>query len=621
MLHLACLKEDEKKNMTNSENKIPPRWLRCPRRGKLIDQKFLPFKTILDSRYDDQVDVPNRHNMKLFFDSLKHYNLKIGLWVDLTNTNRFYDQEEITRTGCKYFKLKCRGHSETPQPEQINIFIEVCSRFLENNPNEIIGVHCTHGFNRTGFLIAAFLVEQESWSVDAAVQAFAVCRPPGIYKQDYLNELFKRYGEEDETPEAPALPDWCTEFDGTEDVDDDGNVVKNGESSHSGHSAGSGNRRGRKEFFNKNAKFMDGVSGVTLVTNQPRLSQIQQKCQNMCGWKSTGFPGAQPVSMDNQNLIFLKQKPYKVSWKADGVRYMTLIDGANEVYMIDRDNSVFHIPNLEFPRRKQPDEHICNTLIDGEMIMDKVGDKYVPRYLVYDIVKFEGIDVGGTHFDRRLLCIQREIIGPRHMKMQQGLLDKSKEPFSVRAKQFWDIQTARKLLDGKFANEVSHVVDGLIFQPVAGRYMHGRNNDILKWKPASVNSVDFKLMIYKENKTGMLPETKGYLFVGGKDSPFAEMKVSREMKDLNNKIIECAWDSEKHCWKFMRQRTDKSFPNSYNTAMGVFNSIMYPVIKEVLLNTIEMGRWMPPARHPPAEKRKALPISRDQELMPPPKKV
>lgn len=42
-----------------------------------------------------------------------------------------------------------------------------------------------------------------------------------------------------------------SEFDGTEDVDDDGNVVKNGESSHSGHSAGSGNRRGRKEFFNK----------------------------------------------------------------------------------------------------------------------------------------------------------------------------------------------------------------------------------------------------------------------------------------------------------------------------------------------------------------------------------
>lgn len=35
---------------------------------------------------------------------------------------------------------------------------------------------------------------------------------------------------------------------------------------------------------------------------------------------SSGFPGAQPVSMDKQNIKFLEQKPYKVSWKADGTR-------------------------------------------------------------------------------------------------------------------------------------------------------------------------------------------------------------------------------------------------------------------------------------------------------------
>jgi hypothetical protein len=29
--------------------------------------------------------------------------------------------------------------------------------------------------------------------------------------------------------------------------------------------------------------------------------------------------------------------------------YMMLIDGTNEVFMIDRDNSVFHVSNLEFP--------------------------------------------------------------------------------------------------------------------------------------------------------------------------------------------------------------------------------------------------------------------------------
>lgn len=33
-----------------------------------------------------------------------------------------------------------------------------------------------------------------------------------------------------------------------------------------------------------------------------------------------GFPGAQPVSMDRQNINFIAEKRYKVSWKADGVR-------------------------------------------------------------------------------------------------------------------------------------------------------------------------------------------------------------------------------------------------------------------------------------------------------------
>lgn len=46
-------------------------------------------------------------------------------------------------------------------------------------------------------------------------------------------------------------------------------------------------------------------------------------------------------------------------------RYMMLIDGKNEVYMIDRDNSVFHIANLEFPFRKDLRIHLSNTLLDG----------------------------------------------------------------------------------------------------------------------------------------------------------------------------------------------------------------------------------------------------------------
>jgi len=52
----------------------------------------------------------------------------------------------------------------------------------------------------------------------------------------------------------------------------------------------------------------------------------------------------------------------------------------------------------------------------------------------------------------------------------------------------------------------------------------------------------------------------------------------------------------------MRERTDKSFPNSHNTAMAVCKSIQYPVTTEYLLHFIEKRRFrgdaevMPPPR-------------------------
>ena len=47
---------------------------------------------------------------------------------------------------------------------------------------------------------------------------------------------------------------------------------------------------------------------------------------------------------------------------------MMLVDGPNEVYAVDRDNTVFHIPNLRFPRRKDLSAHIRETLMDGVII-------------------------------------------------------------------------------------------------------------------------------------------------------------------------------------------------------------------------------------------------------------
>lgn len=83
-----------------------------------------------------------------------------------------------------------------------------------------------------------------------------------------------------------------------------------------------------------------------------------------------------------------------------------------------------------------------------------------------------------------------------------------------------------------------------------------------------MNSIDFKLKIVKEGGLGKLESKKGYLFVGQSDKPFGWMKYTSALKELDGKIIECKFEDNQ--WKFMRERTDKSFPNSFTTANGKF---------------------------------------------------
>lgn len=432
---------------------------------------------------------------------------------------------------------------------------------------EIIAVHCTHGklinelkklknfnfqnilgFNRTGFLICSYLVEKFDFDIAAAIQTFAAARSPGIYKQDYINELFNRYGDEDDEPlQAPPLPEWCFDEPESDDhytpeptpsyslpsshpshsqtkrrkfeeepenesenLSDDEHEENDLDSSfdnkmsdNSGSSSGLKRKRnGRKaENIKLDATFMAGVPGVVLMTEKQKVNALQHKIQDMCEWEGTGFPGCQPVSMDRNNLLLLHTKPYKVSWKADGTRYMMLIDGEDEIYFFDRDNSCFKVEGLTFFRRDLQ-THLKNTLIDGEMVIDKHAGQNLPRFLIYDIVTYEGENVAKKSFDERMFYIGSKIIEPRHEAMKQRRIKKELEPFSVRIKEFWDVTTARSLLGEKFAKQLSHEPDGLIFQPKLEPYVCGRCDDVLKWKPSDQNSVDFKLKIIEERGVG-----------------------------------------------------------------------------------------------------------------------
>lgn len=501
---------------------LPGRWLNCPRKSDgVIADRFVAFKTPLDEKFDDKMSIEKQWAPETL---LQLYNKdkrqKMTLWIDLTNTSRFYDRRIVERFNCEYVKMQCRGHGETPTPMQTRAFIELVDSHVHNHPTDLVGVHCTHGFNRTGFLVVSYMVDRLDYSVAAALMEFSKMRPPGIYKQDYIDELFKRYEadeDEEDIPRAPPRPDWCEEEEDEEreeedeqqrqNYSDEQNSLGGGHSQKRHSSSVGGGERSAKvrriEMVNPNATFMEGIDrGIELWTDQAKVSELHRMVQVQCHWTAGGFPGSQPVSMDRSNINLLRTKPYRVSWKADGTRYMMLIVGENQIYFFGRDFQCFRVSPLRFVRSRDLHQHLENTLLDGEMVIDRTNGVARPRYLVYDIIHFEGRDVGSLPFDERLDYVKKEVVFARYEAMKHGMINKVQEPFSVAVKDFWDVTAAEALLGKKFCEKLTHEPDGLIFQPAKEPYVAGQCDEVLKWKPVEMNSIDFRLKIVTEEGEG-----------------------------------------------------------------------------------------------------------------------
>lgn len=74
------------------------------------------------------------------------------------------------------------------------------------------------------------------------------------------------------------------------------------------------------------------------------------------------------------------------------------------------------------------------------------------------------------------------------------------EPFSMRRKEFWPVHAAEMLMDTFIPEKVCHEADGLILQPWVGDkslYIPNTCEEVLKWKYAHLNSVDFRLRLAK----------------------------------------------------------------------------------------------------------------------------
>lgn len=87
--------------------------------------------------------------------------------------------------------MKCEGR-EIPNEDVVKRFKTEVTHFLAHSKDSLVGVHCTHGLNRTGYIVCRYLIECRGYTPEKAIAAFNEARGYPIERENYLQDLKTR---------------------------------------------------------------------------------------------------------------------------------------------------------------------------------------------------------------------------------------------------------------------------------------------------------------------------------------------------------------------------------------------------------------------------------------------
>ncbi|CAB1332574.1 unnamed protein product [Coregonus sp. 'balchen'] len=182
--------EPKKKMPPHKKNGIPDRWEDYQAVGKIISgTRFIAFKVPLKPSLCRHVERSEAFGPWELMQTIEKDGQELGLIIDLTFTTRYYKPEDLPDS-VLYLKIFTAGH-EVPSDPTILSFKRAVRRFLRDNTHndKLIGVHCTHGLNRTGYLVCRYLIDVDGMDPKEAVELFNSSRGHSIERGNYLKDL------------------------------------------------------------------------------------------------------------------------------------------------------------------------------------------------------------------------------------------------------------------------------------------------------------------------------------------------------------------------------------------------------------------------------------------------
>ncbi|KAH9411702.1 mRNA capping enzyme [Ordospora pajunii] len=301
------------------------------------------------------------------------------------------------------------------------------------------------------------------------------------------------------------------------------------------------------------------------------------------------FVGSHPVTLTLENISLLLTEDFLVCEKSDGIRallFATNYMGKHRAYLYDRKNDFYEL-DIRIP-------FSSTVLIDGEVFLESGT---INTYAIFDCLIYEGVPQIAKNLYKRLgyaqmflEAMQKEYKTSKTVFREQDDEDRKRvhvqvenppSPICFYVKQmlkgygFWEIYSK--------IPELKHGNDGLIFTPVNEAYCVGKRGEILKWKPASLNTMDFKMARHSKDSS-----IYDLICIGkrGKEMVFGQfLSTGVDESGLDGMIGEFLYDADGYYWDFdelvlkkggwrmYKTRLDKDSPNNIKVVCNILQSL------------------------------------------------
>ena len=275
------------------------------------------------------------------------------------------------------------------------------------------------------------------------------------------------------------------------------------------------------------ATVLRGIYRSYVLVRESVKKQVVELMSVQTQAQKNGFPGSQPVTLRKEHISTehdsatpnIRFDDYNVTDKADGLRALMVVARDGKIYMVDRNLNVYGTDRRMASRVV---DEWAGAVLDGEWITTDADNKPMSRFYAFDIFNGRnGEDVSRRPFlvrssepvVTRLAAMTETVAAlnnaeytvaaiPKHhsvsimMKTFQTSVEKPDEIF----------KEAASVLD-RLASTRPYHTDGLIFTPNSAPLPRNVNTWTaqLKWKPASMNSVDFLVVTEKDRDSDGRP--------------------------------------------------------------------------------------------------------------------